>query len=322
LRVLGSYGKSFRAPLISAISTPAGGDLFFANDPRFPGGTGVALYQSGGNEDLRPEKSKSWTATINYAPENVRGLSLSGTYFSYDFRDKILAPVPDRSFPLDEPSIAPFAVIFPTMEQVQAVANSLLPPILNNADPDSTLDDVLAILDNRFVNVSTWTAHGVDLLGDYRIEVPNGMLNVSFNASKLFVKARPAPTAALTTLSGVVFGPPELKIRTGLGWSAGSLNAAGFVNYLDGATDIYSVPSRKLSSFITVDLNIGYAFPQSPGVLSGLRVDLAALNALDRSPPELSPASTTYPGIGYDSTNMSPLGRVLTLRLSKDWLQR
>src|SRR3546814_5341283 len=49
-----------------------------------------AIYLSGANPDLGPERSKSWTAGMDLTPESVRGLRLSLTYYEIDYRDRIV----------------------------------------------------------------------------------------------------------------------------------------------------------------------------------------------------------------------------------------
>jgi iron complex outermembrane recepter protein len=321
LRLSGTYGRSFRAPLIIDLATPVQGLLFFGNDARFASGSAVAMELFGGSAALRPETSKTWTGSVEFTPEGLPGLNLSATYFSYDFTNKIIAPINSDVFsvPLSDPSIAPFTTFFPSPAQIAQVASGLF-AISNLADPGSTVNDVQAILDNRFQNVSVWTSRGVDLRGSYRIDVRAGSLDLNLNSSLLTVKERPIATAGLQRLSGQVFGPAKLRVRGGAVWSDGGWTLSGYVNYVSGETDVYSVTPIELGAFVTADARIAYSFGKSSlNWLSGAHASLALLNVFDRDPPRLSFDSTIYPGIGYDPTNASSFGRLITLSISKDW---
>jgi outer membrane receptor protein involved in Fe transport len=75
-----------------------------------------------------------------------------------------------------------------------------------------------------------------------------------------------------------------------------------------------------VSDYTTVDLRVAYDFSSQfkGGILSGFTVALAAQNLLDEDPPStivLSPATD----IGFDPANASPLGRLLSIELTKTW---
>jgi iron complex outermembrane receptor protein len=315
----GTYGRSFRAPLVTDLVSPGGGFLYSASDSRFASGSAVALYESGGNAALEPETSKSWTTTLDYTPAKIAGLTVRATYFSYDFANKITAPLPGTfmQLPLSNPFTEPFVTFFPTPAQVQTVASGLT-SLFNLVGPGATLSDVEAIVNNRFQNISKWTSKGVDLLSSYRVALERGTLDFSFNGSKLLVQQIAVPGTPFETLSGIVFGPAKLRIRTGLVWSTREWSVGGFINYLSGETNPYSTPTTEIGSYTTTDVHLAYRF-NSSNWLSGSQISLTALNVLDRDPPHISTDSTTYPGIGYDSTNASPFGRIITLQIVKQW---
>jgi outer membrane receptor protein involved in Fe transport len=70
-----------------------------------------------------------------------------------------------------------------------------------------------------------------------------------------------------------------------------------------------------VGSWTTADASLRFA-PALPGAFSGIHFSLAVLNVFDKGPPGLI---TTMQGINYDSANTSPMGRFLTLRVSKEW---
>jgi iron complex outermembrane recepter protein len=60
-------------------------------------------------------------------------------------------------------------------------------------------------------------------------------------------------------------------------------------------------------------LQLRYRTPPNSGAWSGLDFTLNAVNVFNQSPPF---ADNAY---GYDTSNFQPLGRVLSLSVSKRW---
>jgi len=77
-------------------------------------------------------------------------------------------------------------------------------------------------------------------------------------------------------------------------------------------------PATRVSPWTTVDLNIGYKFVQTSGPLKGVRITFNASNLFDRDPPFVAYITGQYTN-GYDPENASPLGRVVSLQLTKAW---
>jgi outer membrane receptor protein involved in Fe transport len=81
------------------------------------------------------------------------------------------------------------------------------------------------------------------------------------------------------------------------------VNHAG--GYRDPAFD------RPVDSYTSVDLAVSYR--ATVGWLSGTRVVLSALNALDEEPPFVNQID------GFDASNATQQGRVLSLEIAKAW---
>ena len=90
-----------------------------------------------------------------------------------------------------------------------------------------------------------------------------------------------------------------------------------FGNYLDGYTNLTNATPQKIHSWTTFDLQIGYRFGKA-GTDHDLSIALSATNLFDRDPPKaayfLGPFS-----VGFDPDNASPLGRVVSLTVTKKW---
>jgi iron complex outermembrane receptor protein len=120
--------------------------------------------------------------------------------------------------------------------------------------------------------------------------------------------------------------PVQLKGRAQFGWDgkvgADALSATAFVNYTEG----YHVPSTDLpigvgsqythvASYTTVDLTFIYTIQDVPDYLlaKGITWTLSVQNLFDTPPPLV--LNATAPGIRYDPSNASPLGRLIQFQL-------
>ena len=74
-----------------------------------------------------------------------------------------------------------------------------------------------------------------------------------------------------------------------------------------------------MASWTTVDLNLAYRFGVGSGPGRGTRIALSASNLFDRAPPYAISPGLGYPGLHYDSTNHSILGRYIRLTVARAW---
>jgi iron complex outermembrane recepter protein len=134
------------------------------------------------------------------------------------------------------------------------------------------------------------------------------------------VEYQPAPGTAAASLVNIVGHPVDLRLNGAAGWSRDRLAASLTLSYWgDYRNDLFS-PSREVASWLTTDVQLSYRTQQDAGILQGLSVALTVMNLADRDPPAVAfPASTFPPKVGYDSTNASPLGRSISLSLTKRW---
>jgi outer membrane receptor protein involved in Fe transport len=91
-----------------------------------------------------------------------------------------------------------------------------------------------------------------------------------------------------------------------------------FVNYLDSYTNLTNVTPQRVHSWTTFDAQIAYHMPEKRGPLSGLRIALGATNLFDADPPYAA-YNLGLLITGYDPDNASPLGRVVSLQVTKSW---
>ena len=79
-------------------------------------------------------------------------------------------------------------------------------------------------------------------------------------------------------------------------------------------------PFVSIDSYLTFDVNLAYDFNEASGLLSGTTLALSAVNLFDEDPPptRVRPNTGVY-DLGFDPANASPLGRLVSLELTKLW---
>jgi outer membrane receptor protein involved in Fe transport len=156
---------------------------------------------------------------------------------------------------------------------------------------------------------------GADLSVNYRIDAGSANTLLFLNGTYLDLTQQNTPGSPQQTLSGFSFYPPKFRIRGGATWKISSWAATGTINYLAHETNNQVTPIANVGSWTTVDSSLRYT-PQLAGFMAGVHVGLSVLNLFNRNPP---PVLTTVQGLNYDSSNASPLGRIVTLQVSKEW---
>lgn len=313
----GSWGKSFKAPTLFERSYAASAYVDFANG--FGGGGAPAdatvLVLSGGNPDLDPERARTSSVSLAYHPRAVDGLEAELTWFQVDYRDRVIQPLANPSQALSNPIYAPFVQRDPSaaaQASLIAGANAFYNFIGRPYDPA----DVAAIIRTEYANVAQQDIRGVDLSGSYRLAFASGTLTLRGSTSWLDSTQQTVPGQAPFDLSGTLFNPPKLSSRVGGVWSRGGLSASMFGNYRGGVTN--RLEDVKSASFTTLDATVRYATGDGGDLWSGMEFALSIDNALDRDPPLYQVASPLYVA-PYDSTNYSPIGRFVSLAISKRW---
>jgi len=86
-----------------------------------------------------------------------------------------------------------------------------------------------------------------------------GTLSSSLNGTyALDQRQQITSTAPVVDLVNTVGNPPSLRLVGNLAWSLKGWTVQGTVNYTGAYRDPASVPERRVDSWTTVDINIGY----------------------------------------------------------------
>jgi outer membrane receptor protein involved in Fe transport len=318
IKLRSTWGKAFRAP--NLYDTRGIPQLLILNLPSLASSTGSspAFVRYGGNPNLQPETATSWSIGADYASPELSGLQISTTFFDIKYTNRI-ASVANLFAALTDPSSAFFVVPSPSESLVQSTYGSYPPSqIYNYTDAPFDPTKIGAIVDGRVVNVASQTVRGADLNIGYKIGSGSNAALLFMNGTYLDLIQKNTPQESEQTLSGLAFYPPKFRMRGGATWKFSAWALTGTMNYLPREINNQVTPSQNVGSWTTVDASLRFA-PVLPGILSGLHFSLAALNIFDRAPPLVRLPATVAPGVTYDSANTNPMGRFLSLRISKEW---
>ena len=317
IKVRGNWGTSFRAPPFFWSNRDQVGDASIADvvDPRSPTGYTRALLIVGPLPDLKPETARAWTVGVDLTPRAIPNLSLSLTYFDIDYQGKIQHAGPDTVFFLtQEAQLAPLITRNPTQAQIDAVCTKT--PLFGG----DCNQPIAAILDGRWRNLASLKTRGVDAALDYMLHTAWGKVSASLNATYMSdLKQQIGPTAAVVDLVDTVGNPPSLRLVGNLSWSLRGGTVQSTVNYTGAYRDPGSAPARKVDSWTTVDLNIGYRVDGGSGWLANTQANLGIMNVFDQRPPFVNQFDLTSGTFGYDPANATLLGRGVSLQVVKRW---
>lgn len=305
LGVRASWGTSFRAaalPLLFDTSNVSGN--FFA---RADGTRILSLLRTGGNPDLKPETSETFTFGVDYRPRG--GPAFSANYFDTRFTDRIARPVSENiNGVLVDPALAPFVTyVSPATNPADlALVQSFvgLPGFPTNYPPTT----IGAIVDSRWVNTGAVRVRGFDLSGRYGWAVAGGRLTADASASLVLdYETQPTPTAPVRQVAGLIGYPVKLRARSGLTWTRGAFAAGANWNHVDDYEDRVG---NRIDAWNTVDGQLAWSKGEG-----GVRVTLNVQNLFDEDPPFYDSAM----GYGFDAGQANLLGRTFALQLTRRW---
>lgn len=313
-----SWGKSFKTPTLNQLHSAHYAELDVAT---YFGGTGfprgsTAIVRSGGNPALKAERATSWTASLSAHPVSMPGVQLEISYFNVRYKDRVVQPVASYSSALSSPFYEALVTLDPSGAEI---ADALEGASLFNytglpLDPAT----VVAVIDNRYLNVARQKLQGVDILASYRIDLaPSETLMANANASYLESAQQLSDEQPVQSLAGTIFNPPRFRIRAGLTWEADDLTLAAVVNRISGVSDRRREPDVHVGGMTSVDLVAHYRVLEGSAAFSGLELGLSVQNVLNEKPAIIRTTSATAEP--YDSTNYSAIGRFVSLSINRKW---
>jgi iron complex outermembrane receptor protein len=338
LNVRGTWGTSFRAPLLNQLNSGNGYALLTSGYSESPTGTTTTLELAGNGRSLDPEESRNWTVGFDFTPRGLPDLSVSATYFDIHYDQRISPPLPSnysRSGVLLDPTYDVIVTRTPDPADVAALIASA--PYVYcyqydagsfvgscEASIDEYASEVTAIVDTRLRNVAGVRMSGVDVSVSYRIPSTIGEWGLNMHGSQLLRNDKQlVPGAEWSSELNQAYYPVAFRLRSNLSFSRDGLSVVAAVNYIDDYRDTRtrrtgtSVQRSRVASWTTVDLTVQYelsrlwasAWPRETSL------QLSASNLFDRDPPYVANADGLY----YDGANANPRGRYLSAQITARW---
>jgi len=323
LELRGSWGRSFKLPTLSQLNQARAGSLYAGTffvpqpTPSLPVGATV-LYLSGGSPDLRAERARTWNLSAEWRPRFADGLRLEASWFDVDYRDRIASPIGSIASSLVDPVFRDLVVFNPTSEQVADFIASLPLGLVNQSGQPFDAAQVAAIVDGGLRNAAQERVRGIDLAADYDIAL-GGAERLRLDAAASYLKSdrRLGADQPLVVRAGRLFNPPHWRGRMGGTWRRDNVGLTGALNYVGGTIDDNLVDIVRVDPFVTLDLSAVVRTSAPRGLFHDLEIRLSALNLLGEQPDSIRTSDPA--GIPFDSTNQSPVGRFVSLSLTKSW---
>lgn len=317
LEIKASWGKSFKAPTLYQQYSD---QTAFASAARNYGATAipataVAIQLVGGRPDLQSERATTWSASLAFHPRAVPGLDIEIGYFNIRYRNRVIAPIAITSQALSNSAYASLVVLNPTTAQVADILKGKV--FLNGLGVPFNPADVVAIVDNRNLNVASQRIQGVDLAARYAMDLGSSKFSLLGNLSYLDSTQALNPAQPQLPLSGTIYNPPHIRARGGAIWTFAGLTASAYVNHIGGLDDTRRAPTVPISGMTTLDLTARYVTSEGSGPLRNIEITLSAQNFLNVTPPAARSVGIYDPP--YDSTNFNPIGRFVSFAISKKW---
>lgn len=335
VRLRGSWGTSFQSPqlfqlnpipsaaaLLPRPDESRGGNCDF--DPstgQFVGGCINALVLVGGNPGLGPQKATTWTVGADWGPESLAGFTTRLTYYNTVIRDEIATAadalptwfnVTNQNVLLGGPGIYQFN---PSAKEIQYVVGQ--PTFTNPFNLDPATAEVL--LDDRYRNLSIYRTRGLDVESTYTGVLWGRKLETGVVGTYIFdFKRQLTATSPLQSLLNKAYNPVALRLRARAVLSQGPLTGGVYLNFTKSYSNDGVTPTAPVASWTTADAFLTYAAAQGDRLLDGVSLSLNITNLAGRDPPFVKNSNSLY-GTDYDGANANPLGRFISIRISKRW---
>ncbi len=313
-----SWGRSFKAPTL--YQQYVGYETYLLNAADYAAApSGTIIYTSGGNPALKPERASSWSVGAEVHPPSAAGLRINASYFNVRYRDRVAQPIAGSiGTAFSNPGYASLLVRNPGAAQLDELIAGSLYGLTNFADEDYDPAAVAVLVDNRNRNVARQAIEGVDLAVRYALDLGSGQ-RLDFGGSATYLKSDQLITPELprTQLAGMLYNPPHWRGRVGATFEGKGFMLSAFANYIGKVEDRRFTPVSDVKSIVTVDLaaRVGVGLRENANSLFDLSLVVNNLFGADPARIRTRGSSDTP----YDSTNFSPIGRFIGLKIARSW---
>lgn len=319
LTLRATWARSFKAPTLyqqyiayEAILIPAA--AFGVDTP----GSSV-LYTSGGNPDVKSERATSWTTGFEWRPQSAKGLEVAFTYFDIRYRDRVVEPIAGSlGAAFSDPGYASLINFSPTPMLIEGLIAGAQAGLQNFTGEPFDPANVIALIDNRNINVAFQSIRGIDGNVSWSHEIARGG-RLTFDLNGSWLKSGQQLVAALpeVKLAGSVFSPPKFRAKAGVSYRDGGLRLSSALNFTGALKDARFATPIKISKSATLDVSGSYDLIAGEGRDPGLSLSFTINNLLDDKPQIIGTTGPT--DTPYDSTNFSPIGRFIAIGIRRKW---
>ena len=269
---------------------------------------------------MKPETSTAWSVGADLMPHATPGLSLSVSYFNVDYKGKIRNVGTDSvDFLTQEAQLASLITRNPTPAQLAAACKGIA-RFVSTSIGDCSGPPITVIIDARFRNLARTRTSGVDLTLDQAIDTTRGKWAFGLQGTYVLnFDQQITNTAPVYDYVDTVGYPLKLRLAAHLSWSYRYWTVLTTVNHTGAYQDPGSVPARRVDSWTTVDLNLGYRIDGGHGWMAHTQCNLGVNNLFDQAAPFVNQYDLMSGNFGYDAANGSLVGRQVSLQFVKRW---
>ena len=314
LNLRGSYGRSFRAPGLRDLGSTVGSyyaaaalvDAFGVRDPLRGADQVGTILLYGGNQNLKPEKARTYSFGVDFRPRFAPGFSAGATFYDIKYNDVIGTPSGLGALLFTDPTFASLVIRDPTAAQVTAAITDTVPFFYTF----SAVPAIENILDLRQGNFGIRKTNGIDFDVRYRHTAGFGTVFGGI-AGNYILKYRTQLSPTSTVANSLEAGIPRTTLRTTLGVTAGPVTFVNFVNHRSGVTASYATPTGSdlyhSKGYTTVDLRLSLRLPDT-GFVRGTEIAMQINDLFDKTPPY-------FPGTDGIGGSYNAIGRYAAMSL-------
>jgi iron complex outermembrane receptor protein len=237
------------------------------------------------------------------------------SYYNINYRDRI-GTIPNIAAALTDPANSVFVLRNPSAA-LQAELLATAPPLDNETGMPYDPANIAALVDGRAVNVSDQRVQGADALLTLSLRTGASTIDASLAGAYMDLIQRYTATSAEISFTGTAFNPPRWRSRAMLTWSISGWSLTGSTNFLGQEVNNEVAGNPEVASWTTFDARLAY-LSKAEGVFKNTGLSVSVTNIFDTDPPYLQ-FDVFRRGFNYDSPNVSPRGRFVTVQLSKGW---
>ena len=320
----GSYGTSFRAPLITEIY--GNSDALYGEYYQNPEGGAPLLgfAWSGPNTGLEPEEATTWSFGGDFTPTENTKINL--TYWEVEYEKQVTKYLGRLDVLSIEDQLAGTGLILHGTDAGNMVSSLVEQgiPVARGSFPGDDPANVTLYLDGRNRNLGVSITRGIDFQITHNWETDaTGSFLFSLGGTYLTTyDVALSDAGEKVDFLNEIFNPLRFKARGSVTWNYRSFATQFGFRYVNGYDNTAVTPTQSVDSYIPVDIVVRYNADNADWLGefgTGLSVSLEARNAFDADPPYVNIAQGANGGGGFDPTASDPVGRVIAVSLRKSF---